>query len=90
MSLGTSFNFVQLNEMACRYGHMLMVRTVKTATASCFQKGGVGSGNVVALLMDNGVHYVAAWLGCAKVILTLIYRRKHAFALARNRLETHN
>ncbi|KHJ97962.1 AMP-binding enzyme [Oesophagostomum dentatum] len=55
MLLGKSFTFTELDELACRYGHMLKANS------------SIQPGDVVGICMENGVHFVAAWLGCAKI-----------------------
>ncbi|VDM75156.1 unnamed protein product [Strongylus vulgaris] len=55
MTLGKSFTFTELDELACRYAHMLQ------------KNSPVQSGDVVAICMENGAHFVAAWLACAKI-----------------------
>ncbi|VDK45405.1 unnamed protein product [Cylicostephanus goldi] len=55
MTFGKSFTFKELDELACQYGHMLQ------------NNSSVQAGDVVAICMDNGAHFVAAWLGCAKI-----------------------
>ncbi|WKY16481.1 hypothetical protein Q1695_001267 [Nippostrongylus brasiliensis] len=55
MTLGKSFTFTELDELSCRYGNMLEKHTK------------LQTGDVVAIFMENGVHFVAAWLACAKI-----------------------
>ncbi|VDL70208.1 unnamed protein product [Nippostrongylus brasiliensis] len=55
MTLGKSFTFTGLDELSCRYGNMLEKHTK------------LQTGDVVAIFMENSVHFVAAWLACAKI-----------------------
>ncbi|KAK6032343.1 hypothetical protein OSTOST_01480 [Ostertagia ostertagi] len=55
VTLGKSFTFTELDQMACRYAHMIQ------------KHSSVKPGDVVAIFMENGVDFVAAWLACAKI-----------------------
>uniref|UniRef100_A0A1I8AJE9 long-chain-fatty-acid--CoA ligase n=1 Tax=Steinernema glaseri TaxID=37863 RepID=A0A1I8AJE9_9BILA len=48
------WTFEELNEHANRFAHFL-------------QSAGVKPNDVIALVLTNGAHYVAAWLGCTKI-----------------------
>ncbi|CAJ0589750.1 unnamed protein product [Cylicocyclus nassatus] len=55
LTLEKSFTFRELDKLACQYGHMLQ------------KSSSIQGGDVVAICMENGVHFVGAWLGCAKI-----------------------
>ncbi|TKR81986.1 hypothetical protein L596_015774 [Steinernema carpocapsae] len=48
------WTFEELNRQANRFAHL-------------FQQSGVNPNDVVALVLPNSAHYVAAWLGCTKI-----------------------
>ncbi|CAD6194299.1 unnamed protein product [Caenorhabditis auriculariae] len=54
ISLNKSTTFEELNRLACQYANLL-------------KNNGVTNRDVVAIMMDNGVNFVAAWLGAAKL-----------------------
>ncbi|KAK5971750.1 Long-chain fatty acid transport protein 4 [Trichostrongylus colubriformis] len=55
ITLRKSFTFTELDELACRYAHMIQKHSQ------------VQPDDVVAIFMENSVHFVAAWLACAKI-----------------------